>query len=272
MHTRDGRTLYAERSGSTATTGSPTVVFEAGMGASRSTWGAVVPTVAAHTATVAYDRSGLGRSAPAADDRSLPRLVDDLLDVLAEIDGPVVLVGHSWGGPIVRRAAAVVPDRVVGVVLVDPTDERCGTYFSISFEKQNRRMAALTPALARIGLLRRMVARQSTMLPADAAAAMRAEDGTVVAGRTMAAEMLTSVADIRALRADPPAVPSVPVTVVTGGRSGRLDRRRRAELLAAHTAYVADLPNGRHVVAENSGHLIPFTEPGVIAEEILRLV
>jgi hypothetical protein len=82
--TRDGRTLYVERQG----TGWPTVVFEAGMGSSRSAWGAVVPAVAERTTTVVYDRSGLGRSPATRQPRVLSRLVDDLTDVLDHLDAP----------------------------------------------------------------------------------------------------------------------------------------------------------------------------------------
>src|SRR6478735_2114039 len=99
LRTRDGRELCAVRDGS----GTPTVVFEAGMGGSHHMWGGVLPGVAEITDAVAYDRSGLGLSPPDPAPRSLGRLGDDLCDVLGQLgDGPFLLVGHSWGGPIVR--------------------------------------------------------------------------------------------------------------------------------------------------------------------------
>jgi pimeloyl-ACP methyl ester carboxylesterase len=64
----------------------------------------------------------------------------------------------------------------------------------------------------------------------------------------------------------------VPVTLISGGRAGRFERRRREALVAAHRARAAALPQGRHVVAGASGHFVPFTEPGVVAEEVLRIV
>src|SRR5687767_12881782 len=51
ISTRDGRQLFTERAGR----GTPVVVFEAGMGASRNMWAAVVPLVAERTSTVVYD-------------------------------------------------------------------------------------------------------------------------------------------------------------------------------------------------------------------------
>ena len=60
--TRDGRRLNAAvLAGPGAQT---TVVFEAGAGGSRSSWGLAQPQVASFARAAAYDRAGLGRSAP----------------------------------------------------------------------------------------------------------------------------------------------------------------------------------------------------------------
>lgn len=267
--TRDGRRLHVERHG----TGSPVVVFEAGMGASRNEWGAVVPAVAERTTTVAYDRSGLGRSPRDPQPRPLARLVSDAVDVLDHLgDGPFVLVGHSWGGPIVRSVAAQVPDRVAGLVLVDQSDEGCELFFSKGNERQVRFSTRLMPLAARLGFVRMGVSRLARSLPEPAASAMRAEDGTVDAMRAMQAEMIGSIDDLRRLRDDPPEQPDVPVSVISGMQLTRLERGRRPELIAAHRARAAALPQGRHVAAERSGHYVPFTEPELVAAEILRIV
>src|SRR5688572_11787247 len=165
VRTRDGRELYAERRGD----GAPVVVFESGMGVSRNMWGAVAPAVAEHTTTVVYDRAGLGRSQRDHEARDLARLAGDLVDVLDHLGGgPFVLVGHSWGGAVVRTAAAARPDRVAGLVLVDPTDERCDLFFSKGNARQTRAMTVLLPALARLGLVRAGVRKLASQLPEPA--------------------------------------------------------------------------------------------------------
>lgn len=267
--TRDGRRLFLERRG----TGAPVVVFEAGMGASRNTWGAVVPAVAERTTTVAYDRSGLGRSPRDPASRGLARLTADAVDLLDHVGpGPFVLVGHSWGGPIARCVAAEAPERVAGLVLVDQSDEGCDLFFSKANERQIRFSTPLMPVAARLGLVRLGVNRLAASLPEPAASAMRGEDGTVAAVRALNAELAGSIDDLRRLRTYPPVPPEVPVTVITGTRSGRLERGRRPALLAAHRARAAALPQGRHVAAEASSHYVPFTEPELVAREILRIV
>lgn len=65
---------------------------------------------------IACDRSGLGRSPPDVQPRSVARMADDLNDLLDHLGSPsYLLVGHSAGGPIIRAAAASRPERVSGL-------------------------------------------------------------------------------------------------------------------------------------------------------------
>ncbi|WP_419678083.1 alpha/beta fold hydrolase, partial [Mycobacterium avium] len=116
----DGRKLHYMAAGANG----PTVVFESGLGASRSEWGLVQPLVAQRFRTVVYDRANLGRSDDDAEPRTLERLTGDLSELLAALDaGPYILAGHSYGGTIALAAAAVNPCRVAGLVLIDHSDE-----------------------------------------------------------------------------------------------------------------------------------------------------
>ncbi|HMJ78623.1 MAG TPA: alpha/beta hydrolase [Iamia sp.] len=269
MRTRDGRTLHVVVTGE----GEPTVVLEAGMGGSHHMWGAVVPALAERTRTVTYDRSGLGRSPHDDAPRDLARLASDLVDVLAHLgDGPVVLVGHSWGGPIVRAAAAQVPDRIAGVVLVDPSDEGCAPMLAEANQRRTRSATWVLPLMSRLGLLRLAVRRLARQLPEPAASGLRAEDGTRTATRTHVAEVVGSLDDLRRLLDDPPVLPDVPVTVISGAVPSRLEGPHRPALVAAHRARADAAPQGRHVDAPRSGHMVPFTEPDLVVAEVHRLL
>lgn len=175
--TRDGRELFFMERAGPAGGRAATVVFEAGLAASRSYWALVQQPVAGSARVVVYDRSGLGRSAPdPTGARDLPRLADDLGDLLDHLGpGPFVLVGHSWGGLIVRLAAAARPERIAGLVLVDPTDEACDLLFERSVRRREKIQYRIGVLLARLGVFGFLYRRMTAALPPDAAADMHAE-------------------------------------------------------------------------------------------------
>lgn len=102
--------------------GQPVVVFEAGATNSLEAWDAVFSHLVGAAPLLAYDRAGLGESA--WDGRTpTPRHVSSRLWSLFRQLGvapPYVLVGHSWGGALVRYSAGYHPVEVVGLVYVDP--------------------------------------------------------------------------------------------------------------------------------------------------------
>ncbi|MGY4101751.1 alpha/beta fold hydrolase [Nocardia sp. R16R-3T] len=266
--TRDGRRLHYMVRG----TGEPTVVFESGMGFSRSIWGLVQPVIADRMRAVVYDRAGTGHSDDDARPRTLERMAGDLDTLLCALGaGPFILVGHSWGGPIVRVAAAADLQRIRGIVLVDQSDENCELYFAPSADKRYAITRVLMPALARSGLYRMLGGKVGGAQPADIAADHRAEDFTVRAARTLVAEQDQFGGELRRLRERPPELGALDISVISGTKQPRIDKNTRNALTAAHCRTASALPNGRLVEARCSGHLVMFSEPEVIVEEIRRM-
>jgi pimeloyl-ACP methyl ester carboxylesterase len=129
-----GRRMYMKCCG----TGSPTVVLVGGLRASAEDWSvadksapAVFPEVGKFTRVCAYDRPGtpVGEKPSRSDPVPQPTTVKDavadlhtLLSVAGE-KGPYVLVGHSYGGLVVKLYASTYPKEVSGLVLVDALSE-----------------------------------------------------------------------------------------------------------------------------------------------------
>lgn len=105
--------------------GTPTVVVESASEAALESgnWLAVRYGVEKTTRICIYDRAGLGSSeAPPARPRTSHDLADDLLKLLihASVPEPYVLVGQDLGAFHARIFASQYPERVAGMVLVDP--------------------------------------------------------------------------------------------------------------------------------------------------------
>ncbi|MEU6310679.1 alpha/beta hydrolase [Streptomyces sp. NPDC047014] len=269
----DGRRLYATVLPGERPDG-PTVVFEAGAGAGRSSWALVQPGIAPHARAIAYDRSGLGRSAPDPADRTLTRMAADLGALLDHFGpGPFVLVGHSAGGPLVRLAAARGPERIVGLVLVDPTDEAADVLFGSRFRRLERMALGLGSTLAALGLLRPLFRGQLARLPEDARRDMAREGFTTGVLRTQRRQARTYLDELATWRDTPPSTGDVPVTVISGGLPGDgMDSAMRAAANASHALRAGRAAKGRHVVAAKSGHYVPLTDPEVVVREILALL
>jgi pimeloyl-ACP methyl ester carboxylesterase len=101
--------------------GSPTVILEALSGGFSSYWAWAQPEVAKQVRVCAYDRAGFGWSESDTEPESPQRTVRNLHTLLtnAGIEGPFVMVGHSKGGIYVREYAALYPQEVAGLVLLD---------------------------------------------------------------------------------------------------------------------------------------------------------
>ena len=105
--------------------GSPTIVFESGMGTLLSGWDEIQTSISANYKTISYDRKGLGESQDTDMPRTIENLVKDLDSLISqiEINGSIILVGHSLGGYIVRKYQQSFPSKVAGLFLIDPANE-----------------------------------------------------------------------------------------------------------------------------------------------------
>ncbi|HEY6051233.1 MAG TPA: alpha/beta hydrolase [Thermoanaerobaculia bacterium] len=105
--------------------GSPAVVVENGLGDFSFDWTLVQERVEKATRICTYDRGGYAWSDPGPKPRTFAQLNMEIRDALEKLGEkpPYVLVGHSYGGPVVRAFAARYPNLAAGMVLVDSVFE-----------------------------------------------------------------------------------------------------------------------------------------------------
>lgn len=98
-----------------------TVLLESGIGGAIQGWLGVQTALAQELRVCAYDRGGYGWSDPGPGPRSVDELAFELNELVEREDfrTPMVLVGHSFGGFIIREFAERWPEKTAGFVFVD---------------------------------------------------------------------------------------------------------------------------------------------------------
>jgi pimeloyl-ACP methyl ester carboxylesterase len=290
-----GRRMHLVESG----VGSPVVVLESGIAASCLNWTNIHAEVARFTRVCSYDRASLGWSDAAGTTRVTSHLIDELHELLktAKVSGPYVLVGHSYGGMLVRAYAAKYPDEVAGLVLVDPLPAR---EWMRPTDEQGRilrwgiRLARRGALLARLGIVRaslrmlsaggrtvpKLVARlssgqaESTLsrlvgevqkMPRETWPMIQAHWCQPKGFLGMSEYFKYLPQSAAEAAACPEPSPDIPVVVLSASNStpGQLEERAA---MARHSSC------GTHIVAEKSGHWIHLDEPGLVLGAIRDMV
>jgi pimeloyl-ACP methyl ester carboxylesterase len=268
----------------------PTVVMEAAIGETGLLWSLVQPGVAQLTRACVYDRAGLGWSEVSPKPRTAAVMVEELRSLLAsaEVPGPYVLVGHSFGGLLVRLYAARYPQEVAGLVLVDSAHEE-------QYRRAPNEIRELVPQLEAQGLqqfegLKALIVSGSL----DAAMLPVPPGLPEAAAETFRALVAASPKHVETLIAEQQAVQTIhaelaaakitslgdlPLLVLSHGQPmlmpGLTDAVNQAneQLWQQLQAELARLSSqGRLVVAQDSGHYIQLERPELVIDAIAEVV
>jgi len=232
----------------------PTIVLEHGAFGCASDWQVVQDRLTAKgLKSLAYDRAGLGHSDPGPTPRDGRAIVADLaalLEALGE-DQPVVLVGHSMGGLMVRLFALTHPRRVLGLVLVDAvTPEVMASPVGAHAVRAFRRILRLSRHTARLGLHRPLAALAGDRIYLDplASAEKRRIWGSASHARWASAEVdeWPKTSD-QAKARDLPA--RMPVAVVTAGAAETATVLKEIQMIpaiASKSGYIEHVPRATH--------------------------
>ena len=217
-----------------------TIVMESGGGASLAAWSGVEVTLAERTGAtvVAYDRAGFGESGMGPADLTPRQQVRQLHEALERLGTAPdrIVVGHSYGGLLALMHAHLYPERVRGLVLVDP---------------MNARFVQATGDFV-----------QSTVLHIEHPTSAR---------DTAITRMMSTFDELARDPAASDAGLALPVVVITAGqpwwKKADIDRAWRD----SHQAMVHAAPDRRLVVADGSDHDIPEKRPEAIVQAVLSL-
>ncbi len=260
-----GRKMYLECRG----TGSPTVVIVPGGKASAADWTKSEPgkmnvfsEVAGFARVCAYDRPGTpvgeapSRSDPVPQPVTAGDAVADLhaLVAAADIARPFVIIGHSYGGLVVRLYAMTYPGDVAGMVLVDALSDGL--------------RAAETPDEWAI---------QRVLLDGDLTEALKVYPAIERADADLSFDQILGAAPLQpmpliVLSADHPWGPLVPGFIADGllpadipPDFGYVTDRAQKEAQAKLATLV---PGAKHVTNTDSGHEIHKDQPQLVVDSI----
>ena len=274
--------------------GDPIVVLEAGAGDFSVEWALVQPGVAQFARVCSYDRADDGWSDMGPHPRTMRQIVYELHTLLERAGErpPYLLVGQSFGAPVVRLYAATHPAEVAGMVLVDGGSDNPWRLQGDGSLKRSAELAtgAAVPPVKASGAVKEAdippairsqlegFARERgpsandgprALLPADARRMRSWALGQVKhwasGDNPFEHEELAAIRAVRTGSEHP--LGELPLLVITRGvadDSPELEAEHRREQEA--TARMSR--RGRLIVAERSGHHVQLEQPDLVVAAI----
>ena len=250
--------------------GSPSVVFESGLGGTSLDWARVQPEVSRFTRACSYDRAGYGWSERGPEPRHAARIAQELDRLLlhANVPPPYVLVGHSFGGLAVRLLAARKErPAVAGLVLVDATHEH---------QFQRMESAGVRVPMAPTG--RRFVIANHWLLPSALPEHLKPLAQRLALARKAIRTLYGELGSLRHSARQVGAIrraPEAPVIVLA--RSPRRDADDRhhgldGTWLDLQRELAGTMKNGSFQMVPGSGHYIHLDRPERVVDAIRTIV
>jgi pimeloyl-ACP methyl ester carboxylesterase len=274
--------------------GGPAVIFESGISATCLNWMRVRADIEPFARAITYDRAGLGWSDAMKSPRTTSTIIEELHALLeaAGIPRPYILVGHSFGGMLVRAYAARYPGDVAGLILLDPLSPAEWLNASPAKTKMLRlgvRLSRRGAWLARLGVVRAALAllmRGGRRVPQWIGKLSSGRGESVISRlvgevRKMPPEtwpmvrahwclpksfvaMAGYLESLPESAREAVASDSFPIIVLSASNAPPEQLKERDEIIRRS-------PHGRHTIARKSGHWIQLDEPELVVEAIREM-
>jgi pimeloyl-ACP methyl ester carboxylesterase len=226
-------------------------------------WWPIQERIAAFACVCTYDRAGYLWSEPASPGRSVGDRAEELHALLfnADIPGPYLLVGHSYGGLVIRHFALRYPEETAGLILVDTPDEPALCESEV--QKFYARMRLFTKVLettSRFGLLRLL--RHIPVLQEGLAFVSPKEYAA-------AADDLASLKQLDCSASIPGVLGDIPVVVISHGQPFPGPFALLEKVWPASQQRLAMLSSQSTAIkAEKSNHMIHLDQPEIVIDAI----
>jgi len=257
--------------------GSPTVIFDSGIGGFSLEWSTIQKKLAKNNLKVcSYDRAGYGWSDSGPKPRTTSRITKELKTLLtqANVPGPYLLVGHSFGGFNIRYFASEFPHLVAGLILIDSSHPQQFNTKEFGIMKPNIIKHKKNMSSFRINIIQPIIANN---FPKENKIIAKILMSTNKSLKTLLDElenMETSAIQLAEhLNHDQH---KFPVTIITRGMrvwpNNKLGDRREQQWVQLQYDLENISNNSVHFFAYKSGHAIHLDEPKLVIDNILLAI
>lgn len=225
------------------------VFFEAGAISGMSGWDSIWQSLPKNITAIRYSRRGEGKSSACVGDLTSTDYVRDAeaLINLLEINTPVIYVSHSYGGKIAREFASTNPNKVSAMLLLDPS---------------NPRDVDIIDQLDPIG------GKALTEKTKQTDMKMAQENNWCLVKDIWNKKQFLGYGDIN----------NIPITLIAGVKKFEkperlFDTDKARDLWGKYQVeWVLEFPQGKAVMARNSGHFVQNDEPELVIAELEKLI
>ncbi|NTS76816.1 alpha/beta hydrolase [Catenovulum sp. SM1970] len=226
--------------------GKHTILLEAGGSAGLSDWDPIFEDLTKNAKVIRYSRVGNGNSEPIKKHYSAEDYAQETQQFLTalKIEKPIVYIAHSYGAHVARVFAAMYPNKVSALMLIEPASEHD------------------------VDIMRKIDLQQAEKEIAQ----IKLDD--------LANGMSNQYLDFWSKRPLPdyPQIPDIPVTVIASTKEFKnpsvlfFTDKGREMWGQLHTDWAQAFPQGKAVLTNKSYHYPQNDEPKMVVAEVIQLL
>ena len=257
--------------------GWPTVVFDSGIGGFSLEWSTIQKYLVKNNLKVcSYDRAGYGWSDSGPKPRTTARITKELKTLLtqANIPGPYLLVGHSFGGFNIRYFASEYPQLTAGLILIDSSHPQQFNTEEFQAKKQKKIKSKKNMGGFRVNIIQPIIAdnfpkenKRMAQILMSTNKSLKTLIDEIENMETSAIQLSEHLSNIKH---------KFPVTIITRGMrvwpNNKLGNKKEQKWIKLQYDLENISNNSTHFFAYKSGHAIHLDEPKLVTDKILLAI
>jgi len=261
------KTMFSEVHVMVSGEGPVTVILESGFSSISIDWCYIQPKISKVARVISYDRGNYGWSKTKRKTMTALDSVEEfkeLLDIL-NVKAPYILVGHSYGGLVMRLFSSMYPEDVVGLVLEDAVHENQYSLENKKHTEKFKRLVTFGYMTSLVGLprlLKQKIGRK--FLTKEYDASLKYIGYTQGAYKSAYREYIDTEISAKQLTNAKPLPQELPVIVISA--------KNDSEVWNQNQQLLTKLTNNTEHIQVDTGHSVHLEKPEIVIDSILKLI